>query len=201
MLRQLRHIVTKAVIAKGKKRTESCETLRPPNSPSSILGCWVINHTYSAKKNGKFVEVSGKCEINVWYAYNNHCKTAVFSETIPYRDRIKLHYRDDESSGKEEVHIRVLQQPNCIEAVIGPDGETFVVTIERELLAEVVGETTICISIHPMEYEEDWNFEDESSSSSSSKSPKSHKSSGSSNSSSSSSSSDLSDLESSSFHR
>ena len=58
MLRQLRHIVTKAVIAKGKKRTESCETLRPPNSPSSILGCWVINHTYSAKKNGKFVEVN-----------------------------------------------------------------------------------------------------------------------------------------------
>lgn len=203
MLRQLRHIVTKAVIAKGKKRTESSETLRPPNSPSSILGCWVINHTYTAKKNGKFVEVTGKCDINVWYAYNNHSKTAVFSESVPYRDRIKLHYRDEESSGKEEVHIRVLQHPNCVEAVIGPDGETFVVTLERELLAEVVGETTICISIHPMEYEEDWDFEDESSSSSStSKSKRSSGSSSSSSNSSSSSSSDLSsDLESSSFHR
>lgn len=194
MLRQLRHIVTKAVIAKGKKRTECSETLRPPNSPSSILGCWVINHTYQAKKNGKFVEVTGKYDINVWYAYNNHSKTAVFSESVPYRERIKLHYRDEEPTGKEEVHIRVLQQPNCIEAIIGPDGEHFIITIERELLAEVVGETTICINIHPIDFEEEWDFEDESSSSSSS-------SERSSSSSSSSSSSVSSNLESSSFHK
>ena len=191
MLKQLRHIVTKAVVAKGKKRTECSETLRPPNSPSSILGCWVINHTYQAKKNGKFVEVSGKYDINVWYAYNNHSKTAVFSESVPYRERIKLRYRDEEPSGKEEVHIRVLQHPNCTEAVISPDGEHFIITIERELLAEVVGETTICINVHPIEVEEEWAFADESSSSSSSSSETS----------SSSSSSDVSNLESSSFHK
>lgn len=48
-MKHMRHIVTKAVVAKGKKRTESCEVLRPPNTPSSILGCWVINHTCSSK--------------------------------------------------------------------------------------------------------------------------------------------------------
>ena len=116
-MKHMRHIVTKAVVAKGKKRTESCEVLRPPNTPSSILGCWVINHTCSSKKHGRYVEVTGKFDINVWYAHHDHSKTSVFTETINYKDRIKLHYRDKDSTG-EEVHVRVLQQPNCTEAII-----------------------------------------------------------------------------------
>lgn len=167
-LKYLRQIVTKAVVAKGKKRSESCETLQPPNNPSSILGCWVINHTHQAKKHGKVVEVTGKYEVNVWYAHHDHSKTSVFSETVPYRERIKLHYRDGESQGFEDVQVRVLQQPNCTEAIITPDGEQFKITVERELLAEVVGETTVCITVHPHDFEEEWAYKDESSSSSSS---------------------------------
>ncbi|MEK4245310.1 outer spore coat protein CotE [Psychrobacillus sp. FSL K6-2684] len=164
-MKYLRHIVTKAVVAKGKKRTESCETLRPPNTPSSILGCWVINHTYQSKKHGKFVEVTGKFDINVWYAHHDHSKTSVFTETVNYKDRIKLSFRDKDSTG-EEVHVRVIQQPNCTEAII-VNGQ-FQVTVERELLAEVVGETTVCIQVYDEDFEEEWSYEDESSSSSSS---------------------------------
>jgi spore coat protein E len=173
-VKRLRQIVTKAVIAKGKKRTESSETLRPPNTPTSILGCWVINHHYSAKKVGKYVEVSGKYDVNVWYAYNNHSKTAVYTETIHYKDRIKLHYRDEEIIDSNEVHVKVLQQPNCIEAIINQKGDSFNIVIEREFLVEVIGETKIVVSVHPIEFEEEWHFgdddEDESSSSSSSSS-------------------------------
>ncbi|MFC5541168.1 MAG: outer spore coat protein CotE [Bacilli bacterium] len=173
-MKRLRQIVTKAVIAKGKKRTESSETLRPPNTPTSILGCWVINHHYSAKKVGKYVEVSGKYDVNVWYAYNNHSKTAVYTETIHYKDRIKLHYRDEEIIDSNEVHVKVLQQPNCIEAIINQKGDSFNIVIEREFLVEVIGETKIVVSVHPIEFEEEWHFgdddEDESSSSSSSSS-------------------------------
>ncbi|MFX3674029.1 MAG: outer spore coat protein CotE [Paenisporosarcina sp.] len=166
-MKYLRQIVTKAVVAKGKKKTEACEKLQPPNNPSSILGCWVINHTHQAKKHGKVVEVTGKYDINVWYAHHDHSKTSVFSETVPYRERIKLAYRDDESHGFEDVQVRILQQPNCTEAIITPDGEQFEVTVERELLAEVVGETTVCITVHPHDFEEEWAYKDESSSSSS----------------------------------
>lgn len=173
-MKRLRQIVTKAVVAKGKKRTESSEVMRPPNTPTSILGCWVINHHYSAKKVGKFVEVSGKFDVNVWYAYNNHSKTAVYTETIPYKDRIKLHYRDEDVIDSNDVHVRVLQQPNCIEAIINQRGDSFNVVIEREFLVEVIGETKVVVSIHPIEFEEEWNFSDddrdESSSSSSSSS-------------------------------
>ncbi|MBB5147796.1 MULTISPECIES: outer spore coat protein CotE [Ureibacillus] len=172
-MKRLRQIVTKAVVAKGKKRTESSEVMRPPNTPTSILGCWVINHHYSAKKVGKYVEVSGKFDVNVWYAYHNHSKTAVYTETIPYKDRIKLHYRDEEIIDSNEVHVKVLQQPNCIEAVINQQGDSFNIVIEREFLVEVIGETKVVVSVHPIEFEEEWNFDDdddESSSSSSSSS-------------------------------
>lgn len=165
--------MTKAVVAKGKKRTESSEVMRPPNTPTSILGCWVINHHYSAKKVGKYVEVSGKFDVNVWYAYHNHSKTAVYTETIPYKDRMKLHYRDEEIIDSNEVHVKVLQQPNCIEAVINQQGDSFNIVIEREFVVEVIGETKVVVSVHPIEFEEEWNFDDdddESSSSSSSSS-------------------------------
>lgn len=172
-LKRLRQIVTKAVVAKGKKRSESCEVLRPPNTPTSILGCWVINHHYHAKKVGKYVEVSGKYDVNVWYAYNNHSKTAVYTETINYKDRIKLHYRDDEVIESNDCHVRVIQQPNCCEAVITKNGDCFSIVVEREFVVEVIGETKVVVSVHPIEFEEEWRFgsnHDESSSSSSSSS-------------------------------
>ena len=169
-MKRLRQIVTKAVIAKGKKRTEQEELLKPPNTPTNILGCWVINHQYQAKKVGNFVDISGKFDINIWYAFNNHSKTAVFTETVPYRDRVKLHYRDEEVGDSKDVQVRVLQQPNCVEAVIAPCNEKIKVSIEREFLVEVIGDTKVCIQIHPLDFEEEWTFDESTSSSSSSSS-------------------------------
>jgi spore coat protein E len=165
-LKNLRQIVTKAIVAKGNKRTESKETLTPPNRPTSILGCWVINHTHQAKKHGKYIEVAGKYDINVWYSHHNHSKTSVFTETIAYKDRIRLHYRDEPVSKHEEIIVNVVQHPNCTEAIITECGEKFHITVERELLAEVLGETKVFISVHPHSFEEEWPHRDESSSSS-----------------------------------
>nr|WP_124070852.1 outer spore coat protein CotE [Filibacter tadaridae] len=163
-MKNLRQIVTKAVIAKGKKRTEQTVTLTPPNSPTSILGCWVINHTHQAKKVGKYIEVSGKFDVNVWYSHQEHSKTSVFSESVPYKDKIRLHYRDEPTSGHEEIIVNVIQHPNCTEAIISKCGNKFEITVERELLAEVVGETKVCISVHTESFEEEWPERDESSS-------------------------------------
>lgn len=170
ILKRMRQIVTKAVVAKGKKRTEQAVILNPPHRPTNILGCWVINHTYSAKKHGHFVEVSGKYEVNVWYAHSNHSKTSVYTETVSYKDRVKIHYREKDIKGTEDLLVRVLQEPNCIDAIVTPCGERFEVIVERDILVEVIGETVICVSVHPLDFEEEWRFEDESSSSSSSSS-------------------------------
>ena len=87
--------------------------------------------------------------MNVWYSHNEHSKTSVFTESISYKDRIRLHYRDEPTSGLEEIIVNVIQHPNCTEAIISDDGEKFVISVERELIAEVVGETKVCVVVHP----------------------------------------------------
>jgi len=145
-----REIITKAVIGKGRKFTQSSHTITPPNRPTSILGCWVINHEYDAKKVGNTVEVDGTYDINIWYSYNDNTKTEVVTEKVSYRDIIKLRYKDDDATGEDcEVIVRVLQQPNCLEATISPNGNRVIVQVERELLAEVIGETKVCVAVNP----------------------------------------------------
>src|SRR5690625_5533002 len=73
-----REIITKAVIGKGRKYTKENHFIKPPHQPSSILGCWVINHLYNAKmKSKKSVQIQGSYDINVWYSYNDNIKTEV----------------------------------------------------------------------------------------------------------------------------
>lgn len=45
-----REIITKAVIGRGRKFSKHIDHIRPDNKPSSILGCWIINHRYHAKR-------------------------------------------------------------------------------------------------------------------------------------------------------
>lgn len=39
-----KEIVTKAVIGKGKKVYSDKYTITPEINPTTVLGCWVINH-------------------------------------------------------------------------------------------------------------------------------------------------------------
>jgi spore coat protein E len=144
-----REIITKAVVAKGRKFTQSNHTINPDHNPSSILGCWIINHTYEAKKCGKTVEVCGYYDINVWYSFHDNTQTEVVTERVEYTDIIKLKYRDPDCLDDLDVIAKVLQQPNCVEAVISPNGNKIIVEVEREFLVEVIGETKVCVEVHP----------------------------------------------------
>ena len=59
-----KEIVTKAVIAKGKKNSTNKYTLETEEVPNTILGCWVINHTFNGTNLGNKVLVSGSFDIN-----------------------------------------------------------------------------------------------------------------------------------------
>ncbi|MBA2876575.1 outer spore coat protein CotE [Thermaerobacillus caldiproteolyticus] len=148
---EYREIISKAVVGKGRKFTQSTHTITAPNRPSSILGCWIINHRYDAKKSDRTVEIYGHYDINVWYSYQNNTKTEVVTETVSYTDVVKLKYRDDEDiiSDDTDIVVRVIQQPNCLECTISPNGNKIVVQVEREFIAEVIGETKVWVAIHP----------------------------------------------------
>lgn len=159
---EYREIITKAVVAKGRKFTQSNHTICPAHSPTSILGCWIINHKFEAKKCGKTVEIHGSYDINVWYSYNENTKTEVVTERVTYKDVIKLRYRDPDSHDDQEIIAKVLQQPNCCEAVISPNGNKIIVHVEREFLVEVIGETKVCVAVYPEKCEcddEEWGTE------------------------------------------
>ncbi|MFD1707671.1 outer spore coat protein CotE [Siminovitchia sediminis] len=145
---EYKEIITKAVVAKGRKMTLSNHTINPPHYPSSILGCWIINHKYEARKVDNNVEVCGSFDINVWYSHHDNTKTSVVTEKVDYKDIVKLKYRDPNCLDDKMVTARALQQPNCVEAEVSKKGNKIVVKVEREFLVEVIGETKVCVAIY-----------------------------------------------------
>ena len=63
-----KEIVTKAVIGKGKKYFKDNYSITTENVPSTVLGCWVINHQFKGYKSGDKVGVDGSYDVNIWYS-------------------------------------------------------------------------------------------------------------------------------------
>lgn len=147
-----KEIVTKAVIAKGKKLFTTNSTVKVENSPSTILGCWVINHNFNGVKSGDSIRINGSYDVNIWYSYDNDTKTQVIKETNNYSEVVHLRERDEETSG-EEIIVRSLKQPSCVKVDI--DGNNINYTIEKELGIELVGD--IKVKIEANTEEEPWD--------------------------------------------
>lgn len=162
---EYREIITKAVCGKGRRFVEATHSISPSHKPSSILGCWVINHLYHAKKKSKdVVEVNGSYDINIWYSYNDNTKTEVVTERITYCDNIKLSVKDDHCINDDyDVVAKVLQQPNCLECKITNQGNKIVVEIEREFLVQIIGDTKVFVKVNPggshHDDDDDWDID------------------------------------------
>ncbi len=137
-----REIVTKAVIAKGKRSFTSNHTITLENKPSTILGCWIINHNFNGVKNGNTININGSYDINIWYSYDNDSKTEVVRQTNNYTETVHMRSVDDDVLS-EEIIVRSLKQPNCIKAEI--DNNNINYTIEKELGIELVGDIKVKI--------------------------------------------------------
>ena len=77
-----REIVTKAVIGKGKRTSSNEFSVETNDTPDTVLGCWVINHTFSGSKYSNIVLVNGSYDVNFWYSYDNDTKTSVATKTF-----------------------------------------------------------------------------------------------------------------------
>lgn len=148
-----REIVTKAVIGKGKKAFTNHYTLVPEETPTTILGCWVINHKFKGFKEGVKIRVQGSCDVNIWYAYENDTKTIVSKQTINYDELLNVSKkRESDIDANEEIIVRSLQQPSCTKVEI-VDGKVEY-DIKKELGIEIVGDTKMRITID--DGEDDW---------------------------------------------
>lgn len=138
-----REIVTKAVIAKGKKLFTTENVVRATNNPSTILGCWVINHNFNGVKNGNEIRITGSYDVNIWYSYDNDTKTEVLRETKNYTEVVHMRDRNDDTTG-EEIIVRSLKQPSCVKVDIENDNIKY--AIEKELGIELVGDIKVKVA-------------------------------------------------------
>lgn len=153
-----KEIVTKAVVGKGKKSFKNNYKLNVEELPTTVLGCWVINHKFKGYKDGENVGVNGSFDVNIWYSYDNDTKTKVASKNIEYTDIFNVKLRSNADLSQEtDVIVRSLTQPACSNAEIQEHNINF--EIDKELGVEIVGETKVKIAIE--EDEEPWDILDE----------------------------------------
>ena len=138
-----KEIVTKAVIAKGKKKYVNTYEIIAENTPSTILGCWIINHDFKAHEVGDKIVINGSFDANVWYSYDDDTKTMVTTKKITYTEEEKLH-TDSQDVVNKDIIIRSLKQPTCISAK--EEGNTIKLEIEKELGIEIVGDAKVRIA-------------------------------------------------------
>jgi len=141
-----KEIVTKTIVGKGRKTFKKEYNLTPENTPNTVLGCWVINHTFSGTNNKNEVMVNGSFDVNVWYSYDQDSKTAVTTRNFNYSELMRLRVKDIESlSNNNEIIVRSLRQPTVQDVKI--NGNDVSLSIEKELGVEIVGEGKVKIAI------------------------------------------------------
>ena len=145
-----REIVTKAVISKGKKMFVTNNKVTVEN-PSTVLGCWIINHDFNGTKSKNQVIIHGSYDVNIWYSYDNDTKTDVIKERKTYQEVINMYEREDIDG--EEVIVRSLKQPTCSKVEI--DGNNINYVVEKELGIELVGD--VKVKVEATEEDDDWD--------------------------------------------
>ena len=147
-----KEIVTKAVIGKGKKKYHNTYQISTEQTPTTILGCWIINHNFSAHESDGKILINGSFDANIWYSYDNDTKTTVVSKKITYTEEEKLTVENKNIVNKDII-VRSLKQPTCISAK--EEGNSINIEIEKELGLEIIGDTKVKIS--SVDEEETWD--------------------------------------------
>ena len=138
-----KEIVTKAVIGKGKKSFKNSYSLDTEYEPTTVLGCWVINHKFKGYKSGEVIGVDGSYDVNIWYSYDHDSKTLVATKNITYNDLFNLSVNTDMED--TEIIVRALGQPSCSNVEVDHNKINF--DIEKELGVEIVGDKKLKITV------------------------------------------------------
>lgn len=153
-----KEIVTKAVIGKAKKTSVSKFSVTPSEIPDTVLGCWVINHTFEGRSEAGVVVIHGGFDVNVWYSYQNDTKTAVATEHFNYEDKMNIKLKDGSGlTDASEIIVRSLTQPTVTD--VTTQNGVVNLSIEKELGVEIVGNTMIKVSVE--EEEDDYEVLDD----------------------------------------
>lgn len=148
-----KEIVSKAVLAKGKKTFIDNYIIDVEENVSTVLGCWIINHNFRGSKTGETITINGSYDVNIWYSYDNDSKTTVALKKLNYSEEVTMNLNTD-VDGDTDVIIRALSNPTCTN--IESNDSSISLTVSKELGIEVVGDTKVKILVH--EEEDEWDI-------------------------------------------
>ena len=114
------------------------------NTPSTILGCWVINHKFSGVKQNNQIVIDGSYDINIWYSYDNDTKTDVVKESHTYSEIVKMH-DGNMNYDNSNIVVRSLSDPKCKSVEIKEN--TINYTVDLELGIELVGDVKVKVEV------------------------------------------------------
>jgi len=141
-----KEIVTKAIIGKGKKTTNLDHIVETEDNINTVLGCWVINHTFNGINNGGKVLINGTYDINIWYSYDNNTKTNVLVKRFSYDDVMNVKIKENgDFSNSSEIIVRSLNQPSVTD--VNVENSTIKLSVHKEMGVEIVGDTKVRVSV------------------------------------------------------
>ncbi len=150
-----KEIVTKAVIGKGKKVYSDKYTITPEINPTTVLGCWVINHNFRGYPSSGKIVIDGSFDVNIWYSFDGDTKTNVINKKINYSVCEAVRTRSDSSiTDDTEVIVRSLKQPTCSNVEVVDGNIEF--TIDKELGIEIIGDTKAKILVE--DDDDEWDI-------------------------------------------
>ena len=137
-------IISKAVISKGRKVFSQKDNLEVSNHPSTVLGCWVINHQFSGMKQNNQIIINGSYDVNIWYSYDNDTKTDVVKKSYNYTEMVKMKEVNTDYDNTSII-VRSLTDPKCVDVKI--DGDNINYQVDLELGIELVGDVKVKVMV------------------------------------------------------
>lgn len=136
-----KEIVTKAVTSKHKKSTIDNVLIETEQTPNTILGCWVINHSFKGSNSGGDININGSYDINVWYSYDNDTKTNTILKKYNYSDTMNM---PNKLKSDNELIVNCLKQPTATDVKI--ENGVISLKIEKDMGVTVIGSTTVKVA-------------------------------------------------------
>ena len=121
----------------------------------NFLSPTVITHNFRGSVSNNTIIVSGNFDVNIWYSYNNNSKTNVMIKKFSYEYPMNVNIKENASLTKDsEIIVRTLEQPSVVDVNI--ENNNIHLTIEKQMGVEVIGDTTVRVSVEDTfdDYEE-----------------------------------------------
>lgn len=153
-MEEIKKIIAKAAYGQGTKSfSKEIHINTERKKPTEIMGIIITNadilsSTFEGNiKNGKIVRIKGTFDVHLWYALNGDTKVAKTS--TKFSDIVMVSGQEAENYNNEEVRAWIQKTPKCSRTSIvdGPEGPGITATVEYQLGAEIVGQTTLSVKV------------------------------------------------------